>query len=145
MLFTSKEVAFAACVSDHLQFLQDVRRYRLPIESRRHNGRNTYDLTSFAVSMVVGELREYGISLSNCGRLLSRIDLDDLSHKTAKLHLDEIEELIVLVPQRDDYDEEFPTTVTSWDEVKHFGAVQHINFIPIPIGDLLKAKTRGEW
>ena len=145
MLFTSKEVTFAACVSDHLQFLQDVRKYRLTIESQRHNGRNTYDLTSFAVSMVVGELREYGISLSNCGRLLSRIDLDDLSHKTAKLHLDEIEELIVLVPQRDDYDEEFPTTVTSWDEVRHFGKVESINFIPIAIGDLLKAKTRGEW
>ena len=145
MLFTSKEVAFAACVSDHLQFLQDVRRHRLPIESRRHNGRNTYDLTSFAVSMVVGELREYGISLSNCGRLLSRIDLDDLSHKTAKLHLDAIEDLIVLVPQRDDYDEECPTTVTSWDEVRHFGKVESINFIPIAIGDLLKAKTRGEW
>ena len=132
-------------MSDHLQFLQDVRRYRLPIESRRHNGRNTYDLTSFAVSMVVGELREYGISLSNCGRLLSRIDLDDLSHKTAKLHLDEIEELNVLVPQRDDYDEEFPTTVTSWDEVRNFGKVEGINFIPITIGDLLKAKIEGEW
>nr|BDD45386.1 hypothetical protein 18 [Paracoccaceae bacterium] len=145
MLFTSKEVAFAACVSDHLQFMQDVRRHRLPIESRRHNGRNTYDLTSFAVSMVVGELREYGISLSNCGRLLSRIDLDELSHCIAKLHLDEIEELIVLVPQRDDYDEEFPTTVTSWDEVRHFGKEEGVNFIPIAIGDLLKAKTRGEW
>ena len=132
-------------MSDHLQFLQDVRRYRLPIESRRHNGRNTYDLTSFAVSMVVGELREYGISLSNCGRLLSRIDLDDLYHKTAKLHLDEIEELNVLVPQRDDYDEEFPTTVTSWDEVRNFGKVEGINFIPITIGDLLKAKIEGEW
>ena len=145
MLFTSKEVAFAACLSDHLQFLQDVRRHRLPIESRRHNGRNTYDLTSFSVSMVVGELREYGISLSNCGRLLSRIDLDELSHCIAKLHLDEIEELIVLVPQRDDYDEEFPTTVTSWDEVRHFGKEEGVNFIPIAIGDLLKAKTRGEW
>ena len=144
MLFTHKEVACAACVPDHLQFMQNVRRYRLPIESRRHNGRNTYDLTSFAVSMVVGELREYGISLSNCGRLLSRIDLDDLSHKTAKLHLDEIEELNVLVPQRDDYDEEFPTTVTSWDEVRNFGKKKGVNFIPIAIGDLLKAKTRGE-
>ena len=145
MLFTSKEIAYAACVPDHLQYLQDIRRHHLPIESRRHTGRNTYDLTSFAVSMVVGELREYGIPLSGCGRLLSRIDLDELSHCIAKLHLDEIEELIVLVPQRGDFDKEFPTTVTSWDEVKHFGAVEHVNFIPIPIGDLLKAKTRGEW
>ena len=144
MLFTSKEIACAAYVPDHLQYLQDIRRHHLPIKSRRHNGRNTYDLTSFAVSMVVGELREYGIPLSGCGRLLSRIDLDELSHCIAKLHLDEIEELIVLVPQRGDFDKEFPTTVTSWDEVKHFGAVEHLNFIPIPMGELLKAKTRGE-
>ena len=125
--------------------MQDVRRHHLPIESRRHNGRNTYDLTSFAVSMVVGELREYGISLSSCGRLLSRIDLDHLSHKTAKLHLDEIEELIVLIPQRGDFDEEFPTTVTIWDQVRHFGKEESINFIPIAIADLLKGKFRGEW
>ena len=113
MLFTSKEIACAACVPDHLQYLQDIRRHHLPIESRRHNGRNTYDLTSFAVSMAIGELREFGISLSGCGRLLSRIDLDELGHCAAKLHLDEIEELIVLVPQRGDFDKEFPTTVTS--------------------------------
>ena len=145
MLFTSKEIACAACVSDNLQFLQDIRRHRLPIESRRFNGRNTYDLTSFAVSMVVGELKEFGLSLSSCGRLLSRVDLDLLGHCVAKLHLDEIEELIVLIPQRDDYDEEFPTTVTSWDEVRHVGRVECVNFIPVAIHDLLKAKIRGEW
>ena len=80
----------------------------------------------------------------SCRHLLSRIDSDDLSHKTAKLHLEEIEELIVLVPQRDDCNEEFPTTLTSWDEVRHFGQVESINFIPVAIGDLLKATTRGE-
>jgi len=117
----------------------------LPIESRRHNGRNVYDMRAFAVSMVVGELKSYGIPLSGCGRLLSRIDLDLLGHCVAKLHLDEIEELIVLIPQRDDYDEEFPTTVTSWDEVRHFGRVECVNFIPVAIHDLLKAKIRGEW
>ena len=145
MLFTSKEIACAACVSDNLQFLQDIRRHRLPIESRRFNGRNTYDLTSFAVSLVVGELKEFGLSLSSCGRLLSRVDLDLLGHCVAKLLLDEIEELIVLVPQRGDFDEEFPTTVTSWDEVRHFGKEESINFIPIAIADLLKGKFRGEW
>ena len=145
MLFTSKEIACAACVSDHLQFMQDVRRHHLPIESRRHNGRNVYDMRAFAVSMVVGELKAYGIPLSGCGRLLSRIDLDLLGHCVAKLHLDEIEELIVLIPQRDDYDEEFPTTVTSWDEVRHVGRVEYVNFILVAIHDLLKAKIRGEW
>jgi len=95
--------------------------------------------------MVVGELREYGIPLSGCGRLLSRIDLAELSHCIAKLHLDEIEELIVLVPQRGDFDKEFPTTVTSWDQVRHFGKEESINFIPIAIADLLKGKFRVKW
>ena len=88
--------------------------------------------------MVVGEVREYDISLSGCRRLLSRIDLDDLSHKTAKLHLDEIDDLIVLVPQCGDLDESFPTSVTGWDEVRYFGRDENINFIPIAIGDVLK-------
>ena len=145
MLFTSQEIACAAMVPDHLQFLQDVTRHRLPIEGFRRNGRNTYDLTSFAISMVVGELREYGISLAGCGRLLSRVDLDELSHKVAKLYLSEIDDLIVLVPQRGDLDESFPTSVTGWDEVRHFGRDENINFIPIAIGDALKSKTRGEW
>ena len=145
MLFTSKEIACAACVSDNLQFMQDIRRHHLPIESRRHNGRNTYDMCSFAVSLIIGELKEFGISLSGCGRLLTRVDLDELSHCIAKLHLDEIEELIVLIPQRGDFDEEFPTTVTSWDQVRHFGKEESINFIPIAIADLLKGKFRGEW
>ena len=145
MLFTSKEIACAACVSDNLQFMQDIRRHHLPIESRRHNGRNTYDMCSFAVSLIIGELKEFGISLSGCGRLLNRVDLDELSHCIAKLHSDEIEELIVLIPQRGDFDEEFPTTVTIWDQVRHFGKEESINFIPIAIADLLKGKFRGEW
>ena len=145
MHFTSKEIVIAAGATDRLAFLQDIRRHELPIYSTRFGNGNQYDLTSFAVSMVIGELREYGLSLSSCGRLLSRVDLDDLSHKTAKLHLDEIHDLIVLVPQRDDLDESFPTCVTSWDAVRHFGKEESINFIPITIGDLLKAKTTGEW
>ena len=76
---------------------------------------------------------------------MMRLDLDELSHCIAKLHLDEIEELIVLVPQRGDFDKEFPTTVTSWDEVRHFGKVESLNFIPVALGDLFRAKTRGEW
>ena len=145
MLFTSKEVACAACVPDHLQFMQDVRRHRLPIESRRHNGRNTYDLTSFAVSMVVGELREYGLSLACCGRLMARIDLDHLRHMIDRLEIGEINELIVLIPQQNELDQEFPPAVSSWNEVIHYAKEESINFIPCAVGELLKAKIKGEW
>jgi len=145
MRYSSKEIATATCVTDNLQFLQDVRRHRLPIFARKINGSNAYDLTSFAVAMVTGELKEYGISLANCGRLLSRINLDELGHKIDQLLLGEIDDLIVLVPQRGDYDEEFDTVVTSWSEVQRFGRDEYINFIPCAIGELLHAKTRGEW
>ena len=91
MLFKSKEISCAACSSDYLQLLQDIRRHRLPIDVRRRNGRNTYDLVALAVSLIIGELREYGLSLSSYGRLLSRIDLNERFHCKAKLLLDEID------------------------------------------------------
>ena len=91
MLFKSKEIACAACSSDYLQLLQDIRRHRLPIDIRRRNSRNTNDLVTLAVSLIIGELREYGLSLSSCGRLLSRIDLNERFHCKAKLLLDEID------------------------------------------------------
>ena len=122
-----------------------IRRYHLQIHARKFNVANRYDLTSFAITVTTGALREFGLSLATIGRLLSRVDMDGLSHKTEQLALGEIDDLIILVPQRDDYDEEFPTTLTSWDEVRHFGSDENLNFIPCSIGDLLKAKIRGEW
>ena len=145
MLFTSKELACASHLSDNLQLMQEFRRHDLPIEGRGFSSKNTYDLNSFAVSMVVGESREFGNSLFSCGRLLSPIDLDELSHGAAKLNLDKTENLIVLVPHRDAYDEKFQTTVTSWENVRHFGKVESINFTPVKIDELLKSKTHGQW
>ena len=145
MLFTSKEIACAACVSDNLQFMADIRRHHLPIESRRHNGKNAYDLVSFAVALIVGELRTCEISLASCGRLLRRVDLDAMAHLVAKLALHEIDCLIALIPQRDDFDEEFPTSVTSWTEAFQYAQNENINFIFIPLHDLLRGKLQGHW
>ena len=120
MIYSSKEIALAAAVPDNLQFMQDIRRHNLPIHAKKFNGANRYDLTSFAVAMIVGELREYGISLASCGRLLSRIDPDDLSHKTEQLQLEEINEFIVLIPQRDDYDEKLENITNKIDILHNF-------------------------
>ena len=57
-------------------------------------------------------------SLAAIKRLLNRLDIDDLSHKTEQFKLGEIEDLIILIPQRDNYDEEFPTIVTSFGKQK---------------------------
>ena len=65
-----------------------------------------------------GWLREFGLSLAAIKRLLSRVEMDDLSNKTEQLKLGKIEALIILISEWDDYDEEFATTVTSCDEQK---------------------------
>ena len=53
----------------------------------------------------------------NCFKLdtNSRVVLADLSHKTEQFELREINDQLTLIPRRDDYDEEFLSTVTSWD------------------------------
>ena len=70
--------------------------------------------------------------------------MDDSSHKTERLKKGKSDGLIILVSQRDDYDEKFPTTVTSLDEVRHFGRDENLNFIPCSIVYRFKAKIRAE-
>ena len=145
MNYTSTDIGFAARVTDKTQFMQDIRRHGLPIYGKKFNGVNRYDFTGFAMAMVVGELREYGLSLACCGRLMARIDLDHLSHMIDRLETGEIHKLIVLIPQQNDLDHEFPPAVSSWNEVIHYAQEESINFIPCAVGELLKAKMKGEW
>ena len=144
MNYLSKDTAIAAAVPDNLQFTQDTRRHHLQIHAHKFNVANRNDLTSFTITVTTGALREFGLSLATIGRLLSRVDMDGLSHKTEQLEPGEIDNLIILVPQHDDYDEYFPTTVNSWDEVRHFGRDENLSSIPYSIGDLLKTKIRGD-
>lgn len=144
MNYSSKDTAIAAAVPDNLQFTHDTRRHHLQIHAHKFNVANRYDLTSFTITVTTGALREFGLSLATIGRLLSRVDMDGLSHKTEQLEPGEIDNLIILVPQHDDYDEYFPTTVNSWDEVRHFGRDENLSSIPYSIGDLLKTKIRGD-
>ena len=76
---------------------------------------------------------------------MARIDLDHLSDMIDRLEIGEINELIVLVPQQNDLDHGIPTAVSSWNEVIHYAQEESINFIPCTVGELLKAKMKGEW
>ena len=145
MHFTSKEIAIAAGATDRLAFLQDIRRHELPIHSTRFGNGNKYDLVSFCISMCVHELREYQLSLAAIGRLLRQVDLDELSIKTEQFREGRIDCLIVLIPQQPDLDETFHTTVTSWAEAFQYAQHEHINFIYIPLHDLLRGKLEGYW
>ena len=145
MHFTSKEIALAAGFADRLAFLQDIRRHELPIHSTRFGNNNKYDLVSFCVSMCVHELREYQLSLAAIGRLLRQVDLDELSIKTEDFREGKIDHLIVLIPQQANLDETFNTTVTSWAEAFQHAQHETINFIFVPLHDLLRGKLAGYW
>ena len=145
MHFTSKEVALAAGFADRLAFLQDIRRHELPIHSTRFGNNNKYDLVSFCVSMCVHELREYQLSLAAIGRLRRQVDLDELSIKTEDFREGRVDHLLILIPQQPDLDETFHTVVTSWAEAFNYAQHEHINFIYIPLHDLLRGKLEGFW
>ena len=142
MLFTPKEIA---CAADRLAFLQDIRRHELPIHSIRLNGGNRYDLVSFCISMCVHELREYQLSLAAIGRLLRQVDLDELSIKSEQFREGYVDRLIVLIPQQPDRGGSFHTTVTSWAEAFQSTKHENMNFIFIPLHDLLRGKLEGHW
>ena len=145
MIFTSKEIACAAGAADRLAFLQDIRRHRLPIHSSRFGNSNKYDLVSFYISMCVHELRKYQLSLAAIGRLLRQVNLDELSIKTEDFREGRIDQLLILIPQQPDLDEGFSTCVTSWDQAIEYARDENVNFIPIPLHDLLRGKLEGYW
>ena len=95
--------------------------------------------------MCVHELREYQLSLTAIGRLLRQVDLDELSIKTEDFREGRIDQLLILIPQQPDLDESFSTCVTSWDQAFEYAKVENINFIFIPLHDLLRGKLEGFW
>ena len=97
---------------DRLAFLQDIRRHELLILSARFNDGNRCDLVSFFASMCVRELREYQLSLAAIGRMLRRVDLDELSINTEDFRESLVDFLIVLLAQQSDLDESFFECVT---------------------------------
>ena len=143
MHFTSNEIAIAAGATDRLASLQDIRRHEFPIHSTRFGNGNKYDLVSFCISMCVHELRKYGLSLASIGRLLRQIDLDELSIKTEQFRVGRIDQLLILIPQQPDLDESFSTCMTSWDQAFEYAQQENINFIFIPLHDLLRGKLEG--
>ena len=95
--------------------------------------------------MCVHELREYQLSLAAIGRLLRQVDLDELSIKTEQFREGYVDRLIVLIPQQPDRGRSFHTTVTSWAETFQSTKHEKINFIFIPLHNLLRGKLQGHW
>ena len=147
MFFTSYELQVASGYSDKRQFLQDCRRYNLPIAAAgRVMGHNRYRLIDLCLALVIAELQQYEVPLSICARLLNRLNLDHLRDRLDELEADQIDDVIVMIPARSDLDtEDFPTVATDWDEIVGYARDQNLNFFTVPVGEAVKAKLAGEW
>ena len=147
MFFTSYELQTASGYSDKRQFLQDCRRYNLPISAAgKVMGHNRYRLIDLCLALVISELQQYEVPLSICARLLNRLNLDHLRDRLDELERDVIDDVIVMMPARSDLDtEDFPTVATDWDEIVGLARDQNLNFFSVPIGEAVKAKLTGKW
>ena len=147
MFFTSYELQTASGYSDKRQFLQDCRRYNLPISGAgKVMGHNRYRLIDLCLALVIAELKQYEIPLSICARLRNRLNVDYLRDRPDVLEADQIHDLIIMIPERCDLDvEDFPTVATDWDQVVTFARDQNLNFFTVPVGEAVKAKLAGEW
>ena len=147
MFFTSYELQTASGYSDKRQFLQDCRRYNLPISAvGKVIGHNRYRLIDLCLALVIAELEQYEIPLSICARLLNHLNLDHLRDRLDQLEADYIEDLIIMVPARSDLDtEDFPTVATDWDEIIGYARHQNLNFFTVPVGEAVKAQLAGKW
>ena len=145
--YTSHGLQLASGYCDERQFLQDCRRYDLPIiAGGRVMGHNRYRLTDLCLALVIAELQEYEIPLSICARLLNRLNLDHLRDRLDELEVDQIEDLIIMIAARYDLDiEDFPTVATDWDQVVTFARDQNLNFFTVPVGEAVKEKLAAEW
>ena len=145
MFFTSYEVQTASGYSNKRQFLQDCRRYNLPISAAgKVMGHNRYQLLDLCLSLVICELQAYEIPLIICARLLNRLNLDHLRDRLDELEADQIDALHFLIPARCDLDiEDFPTGATGWTQVIGYTRDQNLNFFTIPVAEAIRAKLAG--
>ena len=118
MFFTSYELQTASGYSDKRQFLQDCRRYNLPIcAAGKVMGHNRYRLIDLCLALVISELQSYEIPLSICARLLNRLNLDHLRDRLDELEADQFDDLHILIPARTDLGSEgFPTYATDCNQ-----------------------------
>ena len=146
MIYSSYELAYAAGTSDKRLFLNEISRYDLPITPKRTiRGSNRYDLGDVVLALAIGELKSYGFAMATAAELIKRIDLTIFRAVLDEFTVGAVDRLIICIPQASDLDDDFPTTLTSWQDFVTFAEQGCINSIPLDLTDIINAKIRGEF
>lgn len=99
MLFTSKELAFAAGASSPNLFLNNVGRYNFRISAeKRIRGANYYTAHNLGKAYLIGALESQMIPTSQIPKLFDRIDWNAYAFAINKMENHELDRLYVVFP-----------------------------------------------
>ena len=144
MIYSSYELAYAAGTADKRLFLNEVSRYDLPITPKRTiRGSNRYDLGDVVLALAIGELKSYGFAMATAAELIKRVDLAIFRAVLDEFTVGAVDRLIICIPQASDLDEDFPTTLTSWQDFVAFADDGCVNALPLDLTDTIRAKLEG--
>ena len=95
------------------------------------------------LALAIGELKSYGFAMATAAELIKRIDLDIFRAVLDDFTVGAVDRLIICIPQASDLDEDFPTTLTSWQDFVAFADDGCVNALPLDLTDTIRAKLAG--
>ena len=142
MLFTSKELAFAAGASSPNLFLNNVGRYNFRISAeKRIRGANYYTAHNLGKAYLIGALESQMIPTSHIPKLFDRIAWDTYARAIDKVLNRELDRLYVVFPAYEP-EETFTGILTQSEDVEK-AVLEYGHLTVVDLGHFILAKLDG--
>ena len=142
MLFTSKELAFAAGASSPNLFLNNVGRYNFRISAeKRIRGANYYTAHNLGKAYLIGALESQMIPKSQIPKLFDRIDWNAYARAIDKVLNRELDRLYVVFPAYEP--EETFTGILNQPEDVEKAVLEYGHLTVVDLGHFILAKLDG--
>ena len=142
MLFTSKELAFAAGASSPNLFLNNIGRYNFRISAeKRIRAANYYTAHNLGKAYLIGALESQMIPTSHIPRLFDRIDWNAYARAIDKVVNRELDRLYVVFPAYEP-EETFTGILTEPEDVER-AVLEYGHMTVVDLGHFILAKLNG--
>ena len=142
MLFTSKELAFAAGASSPNLFLNDIGRYNFRISAeKRIRGANYYTAHNLGKAYLIGARESQMIPTSQIPKLFDRIDWDAYALAINKMENHELDRLYVVFTAFEP-EETFSGILTEPENVGR-AVLEYGHLTVVDLGHFILAKFKG--
>ena len=144
MLFTSKELAFAAGASSPNLFLNNIGRYNFRISAeKRIRGANFYTAYNLGKAYLIGALESQMIPTSHIPRLFDRIDWNAYARAIDKVVNRELDRLYVVFPAYEP-EETFTGILTEPEDVGR-AVLEYGHLTVVDLGHFILNKISGQF